>query len=698
MDRKRHTGPACRMTVIGPGYSTPLPSIDFETYSEAGYVWRDNHNRWVSVSTGLHGLAAVGASVYTEHPTCEVLSLAYNLHDNRGECIWIPGMQPPYDLFRYIGTGGLLQAWNSMFEYLVWSNVCTPRMNWPPLPLHQLRDTAAKARATGLPGRLATAGEAIRAPIQKLTDGTRLLNKFSKPRNPTKNNPSRRLKLTDDPIDASRLIAYNVIDIQSEACISALCPDLTPQELEVWQLDQRINSRGVMIDTPTVANCIRIIEEVKAKETAELREITNGNVGSAAELQNLLTWLHSQNVHLANLTAEEVETALEDNTLAPAVRRALEIRASLSLSSVMKLYAIQKRVSRDGRLRDLFAYCGADRTGRFAGRGPQPQNLPGGHPAEALPFILADIRTLNASALREKYGDPIALISGCLRSVFVASPGHDLICSDYSSIEAVVLAVMAGEQWRIEVFRNQGDIYAESAARISGIPVAPDGSHPLRKKVGKIAELASGYQGSVGAWKRFGANEHIGSDDQILQAVRQWRTQSPNIVRFWYDIEDTARLAILHPGQCYSYRGISYGVKDDILLCKLPSGRLLWYREPRLTRTERFGREVLRISYMGKDGPTGQWVRIDTYGGKLTENIVQAISRDILCHAMLQLDKAGYPIVLHVHDEIVAEVPHGTAWFSVEEFENIMGQLPSWAEDWPIRATGGWRGSRYRKE
>ncbi len=685
--------------MIGPGVSTPLPSMDFETYSEAGYVWDEDRDRWASISSSApHGLGAVGASVYTEHPSCEVISLAYDLKNGRGARIWLPGMDPPADLFAHIAAGGLLSAWNSMFEYLVWSNVCYARMGWPWLPLEQLRDAMAKAQASGLPGKLASAGAAIRAPIQKLTDGSRLLTKFSRPRNPTKSNPSRRLKLTDEPVDGSRLVAYNVVDIESEAAVSDLCPDLSSSELDVWQLDQRINARGVALDRAAVAHCVRIVGQVHAEETAELQRITGGAVKSAAELQNLSNWLHGQDVHLDSLQAADVSAALERDNLPAEVRRALEIRASLSLSSVTKLYAMQRRVSRDGRLRGLFAYCGAERTGRFAGRGPQPQNLPGGHPADAFPFILADIASMNAPALRERYGDPIALVSGCLRGLFTAEPGCDLICSDYSSIEAAVLAVLAGEQWRIDVFRDRGDIYSESAARITGVPIGPDGKHPLRKQVGKVAELASGYQGSVGAWKRFGASDHIGNDEAILQSVRQWRSQSPAIVQFWYGVEAAARSAILHPGQCFAYRGISYGVKDDVLLCRLPSGRLLWYRGPRLTRAERFGREVLRISYMGKDGTSGQWIRIDTYGGKLTENIVQATSRDILTHAMINLERAGYPIVLHVHDEIVAEVPRGTAWYSVEEFETIMGRLPAWAADWPVRAAGGWRGRRYRKD
>lgn len=690
-----------RRVPAGLDHSTVLPGMDFETYSEAGYVWREDKQKWASISSSPpHGLLAVGASVYTEHPSCRVISLAYDLRDGRGVNLWLPGFDPPADLFGYLATGGLIAAWNSMFEYLVWSNVCVPRMGWPVLPLEQLRDTTAKARAAGLPGHLGAAGEAIRAPVQKLKDGTRLINKFSKPRNPTQKNPARRLLLRDDPIDGSEFLRYNTIDVEAETTIGSMVPDLSPTELDVWQLDQRINARGVAIDTAALSHCVRVVEQVHAEDTAELQQITGGYVESAAKLDKLKTWLTAQGVAVDSLDADAVANALTDDTpLPPDARRVLEIRASLSLSSVKKLFSMQRRISRDGRLRDLFAYCGAERTGRFAGRGPQPQNLPGGHPAEALPFILDDIAHLSLPALRKRYGDPLALVSGCLRGLFVAGPGHDIISADYHSIEAVGLAMLAGEQWQIDVFRSHGRIYEMTASQLFGVPFQEfldhkeqtGKHHPLRKK-GKIAALASGYQGSVGAYRRFGAE---GTDEEILSIVRQWRQRNPNIVQFWYGLEDAARQAILEPGQCFSHRGITYGVRDDVLYCRLPSGRYLWYREPRLTRTTRFGREVLRISYMGKD-VSGRWVRIDTYGGKLAENVTQASCRDILTHAMLHVEAAGYPIVLHVHDEIASEVPRGFG--SVEELEHIMGEMPAWAADWPIHAAGGWRGHRYRKD
>lgn len=334
--------------------------------------------------------------------------------------------------------------------------------------------------------------------------------------------------------------------------------------------------------------------------------------------------------------------------------------------------------------------------------------------------------------LAEQYfGDAMAAVSGCLRGLFVAAEGKDLICSDYNSIEAVVLAEISGEKWRQEVFRTHGKIYEMSAAKITGIPFeefmrhagysdeqlatpdwykqkpAPAGSHhPSRKAIGKVAELASGYQGWLGSWKAFGADEFF-TDDEIKVAILAWRAASPAIVEFWggqernwqaelYGVEGMFVAAIINPGQTFEFRGHQFTMKGDAVYLKLLSGRYLTYHAPRLRPGARRG---LEISYEGnntnpKNGPTG-WIRMNTWGGRLTENIVQATARDIQRFGMINLERAGYPIVLHVYDEDIAEVPENFG--SLEEFEKIMATMPEWAKDWPIKASGGWRGKRYRK-
>jgi DNA polymerase len=328
-------------------------------------------------------------------------------------------------------------------------------------------------------------------------------------------------------------------------------------------------------------------------------------------------------------------------------------------------------------------------------------------PSEKVTEVLDVIARRDLTTVEAAYGDAIAAVSGCLRGLFCAAPGHDLICSDFSAIEAVVLAELAGETWRQDVFRTHGKIYETSASKLTGNTLEfyleykkeNDKHHPHRK-LGKVAELSSGYGGGLGAWKAFGADEFM-DDDQIRESVKAWREASPMVVALWWGLQDAALAAITNPCYCYSYRGVSYGVSDDILYCQLPSGRRLTYHQPRIHhKMMPWGKETTCITYYGwnsnyLNGPVG-WMRLETYGPKLTENLVQAVSRDILAHSMLALDRAGYPIVLHVHDEIVSEVPH--SYGSVEEFEQIMGLMPAWAAGWPVKAAGGWRGLRYRKD
>lgn len=729
----------------GTGNSTLIPAMDFETYSEAGYFFDEITQRWQSVTTSPpHGLGAVGASAYSEHPSTEVLSLAYDLYDNKGPRLWIPCMQPPQELFDYFASGGIIEAWNSSFECYIWNNVCTMRMNWPRLSYLQVRDAMAKSLAHSLPGKLENATKALNT-TNKIADGKRLLAKFSKPRKPTKKDPRRRIRPEEDPQDATKLYEYCLGDIVAETEISMHVPDLSPHELMVWLLDQTINFRGAAIDIDALAACTSIVDQATVKYTAELVTITGGTIRSASEFAKMAGWLGARGLHVTSLDMEHVEELLTDGTfnLSADARRVLEIRQILGSVSVKKLRSMNNRLSVDGRIRDLFQYCGAQRTARFAGRGPQPQNLPKGGPKvnrcgcgqfygakivacprccvptapdrplvewslEVAQEVLRIVATRTLSTVEFYFGEAIPVIVGCLRALFVAPPGHDLICSDYSAIEAVILAFLAGEEWRMEVFRTHGLIYETSASMITGIPfeefirykeVTGD-HHPERNKTGKYAELASGFGGWIGAWKAFGADKHL-TDEQIKDAVLKWRRASPKIIEFWQGLESACIEAINNPGLCFSFRAISYGVRDDILFCKLPSGRCLTYHKPQLHAAEKpWGGPYTMITYMGwnadpKKGPIG-WARLETYGGKLTENVVQACARDVQVFGMMNVERAGYPIVLHVHDETTAEIVHGFG--SLEEYERLLSTMPPWAANWPIRASGGWIGRSFRKD
>lgn len=733
--------------IAGLSKSIVIADFDFETYSEAGFVW-DGLKFKPPLNATIKGLRTVGLAVYAEHPSTEVLSLAYNLKDGYGRRLWSVDDQLPYPLFEHIREGKLLEAWNVGFEYWIWQKVCVPRYGFPPLELKQLRCAMAKSRAFGLPGSLNAAGDCLKTEVRKDKNGKRLLDKFSIPRNPTKKDSRKRILLKDDPKDADLLYKYNLSDIAVEAEISSLVCDLAePLEIDVWLSDQNINRRGVRLDHTSILACIDIVEQAHVRYNSELSNITGGAVSSASEIFRFKKWLMSCGTHAPTLDDEVVTELLKIKLLKPQVRRALEIRKLIGSAAVKKIYTMINQSTIQHRVHNMFMYYAA-RTGRWAAMGPQPQNMPNSGPdvhlcvtchrhfnidlfacpwcgcdaiektewnPNAVDDALQIINTKDLNCVQYYFGDAIETVSACLRGLFISAENHDLICSDYSSIEAVVLAALAGEQWRLDVFNSHGKIYELSASKIIGTPFETytdfkkeTGKHHVDRKLGKVAELASGYGGWIGAWKNFGADEFL-SENAIKQAILAWRRASPAIVEFWggqqkdwfphlYGLEGAVVNAILHPGVKFDVGLISYVVVANVLYCTLPSGRHIVYHNPKLTPSTR-RQDTYAISFEGwntnpKYGVIG-WVRMETYGGKLTENVVQGVARDILAHAIVSLEKAGYPIVLHVHDEIVAEIPEGFG--SIEEFEKIMSTLPAWASGWPIKAQGGWRAKRYRK-
>lgn len=736
--------------------------IDFETYSPAGYIW--NGKKFASMpGSRLSGIKAVGAARYTEHPEAEVLCLSYMIPGQVGHVkpvLWTPNFPLPSALFEFIENGGMVESWNVSFEILVWNNICVRKYNFPELHLYEVMCAAAKSRAYGLPSSLGKAGIALGAVTQKDKIGKNLIKKFCVPHTPTKKDGRNRIELLWDE-EETLFYDYNMKDVLAHKELSEKIPDLSPDEFLFWQKDLIINQRGVQIDLEAINKCIELIEKCYAKYNLEMCELTDGSVPSGTALPKLKKWLETQGLFVEQLTAQAVAEFLKcDYPLD--IKRALEIRQLLSSASIKKLYAMRNQVCEDGRLHDLFIYHAA-RTGRAAGSDTQPQNLPNKKkfdaykcltcgqiqnnnlncvfcPADSLPLVFLDsshdyevvediLERVKDDTLEETYGtDTLSLISACLRGLFIAKPDHDLIASDYSSIEAVVLAALAGEDWRLEVFRTHGQLYAMTTAMITGESfekflqhyVETGSHHPTVKKIGKVAELASGFGGGVGAWKRFGADEFF-SDEEIRKKVYKWREASPAIVSLWEGLHWAALSAIQSPDDICVYRGIQYQVVDDVLLCRLPSGRKMAYHKPEITQGPR-GWEITFEGWnanamQGKRG----WGRMRTYGGKLTENVVQACARDILANAIVNLENSGYPVVLHVHDEIVCEIPsfgeyridsYGsqtenaklsrvddviTYPKSIKKFEEIMSTMPSWAADWPIKAQGGWRGKRYRK-
>ena len=723
----------------GLSRSTILPDIDFETYSEAGFIWSEKDCRFHAPPGAIKkGLPSVGIAAYATHPSTEVLSMAYDLKDGGGKRLWMPeNVNLPFDLLSYVENGGILEAWNSPFEYWIWQKVCVRKYGFPHLSIQQIRDAAAKSRAFGFGGGLDATGEILNITNKKLKDGKRLIEKFSIPRNPTKTDIRTRITPQDDPQDAQNLYNYNLRDIEAEAEISSLLPDLNPIELEYWKIDQKINYRGVKVDRRSIINCLKILEQAKEKYNAELIQLTDGFVKKVGEIAKIRTWLQRNGLCTLTLDADNIEEYLKIDTLPDKVLRVLEIRKLMGSASVSKLYAMINQMTQDDRLHELFVYHSA-RTGRAAGRGVQPQNLPNhgmsvdecssckhyfndrfGCPwcgniqyhrpkvqwsLESMEDAFKVLNTGSLACAEHYFKNAVELIGGCLRGMFIAKEGHDLICSDFSAIEAVVLAELAGERWQQEVFRTHGMIYEMTAAMVSGLSFGViikykenhGKPHELRR-LGKVAALASGYGGWLGAWKAFGADQFL-TEEQIKEAILAWRNANQNIVNMWAGLEFSVIEAIMHPGIEYRWRSISYRVVNDVLYCKLPSCRCIVYHRPRLQPSDR-PNTMYSITFEGwntniKYGAIG-WIRMQTYGGKLTENVVQATARDILTNAIVTVEQAGYPVVLHVHDEIVAEIPENFG--SIEDFEEKMSILPFWAKGWPVKAVGGWRAKRYGK-
>lgn len=499
-----------------------IPPIDFETYSESGHVWDEARGKWGP--PGKRGLPVVGLANYARHPSTEVLCMAYGLGSWQ---VWRPGMPPPADLFAHIAAGGLVEAWNSGFEWHIWNLVCVARHGWPPLPQGQLRCAMAKSRAYCLPGSLALAGEVLGIEHGKDRDGTRLLNKFSVPRNPTKGDPRRRLRPEDDPVDGPRLYDYCLRDVVAELEASVRMPDLSPLELAYWQSDQRINQRGVQIDAEGVRACADIVGQCVERYDTQLQALAGCKT---SELQRLTGWLGAQGVHTDSLDTDAVEALLAQPQLPDPARQALELRQRAGSASVKKVYAMQAQMTDEGRLHNLYSYHGA-RTGRPTGSGPQPTNLPRagpdvyrctcgkhygphrvtcpwcgavrapGKPAEWSPEAVEDaleaIGWRSLDMLEHVYGDALLTVAGCLRGLFVAAPGMELVSSDFTAIEGVVIACLAGEQWRIDAFAADAPMYLLSAERMFGVPVTEmlayakeHGKHHHLRQPGKAAELA----------------------------------------------------------------------------------------------------------------------------------------------------------------------------------------------------------------
>lgn len=744
----------------------PIAYVDFETRSAVD-------------------LRKTGVERYAESPTTEVLCLCWGFDGgpvqtaNRETCM--SPSAPLQKLFDHVANGGRVVAHNARFEINIW-RMMARRHGWPELKAEQVFDTMAMARALSLPGSLAELARALRLHVEKDDAGRRLMLKMCKPRKPRKGEPDSGLLWHEEPADFERLIAYCVRDVETEREAFHSLAKLSPAEQALWVIDQKINDRGVCLDARGIELCYVASEAEKDRLAKEMKALTGGYVSSANNAAKLIEWLADHGPRMSDLRKSTVAAALAKDGHDDAGRRALEIRAEAAKASAAKLAAMRNSLCADGRARGLLEYHGAS-TGRWAGRRIQTQNMP----RTPEDFDARDAENIlqwfelpgGAAGVRLEYPSVLDAVSWTLRSLILAAPGNRLLCADYSNIEGRGLAWLAGENWKLGAFRDLDagtghDLYKLAYSKSFGVPVGEVTKD--QRQIGKVQELALGYQGGHGAFLSMAGNYGIDLD-KIAAAVRAavtpthwqaavsrywngaqdkaeeiladrraafalvgdadeetpsdeaqlfdlmtdiarknrydlgtevwsairiivdgWRDAHSETVGVWRALNDAAIEAVQNPGQITAAGRCHYRMSQHYLLCRLPSGRCLAYPYARAERTpspfdpERFDEKLV---FEGTDSRTKRWQTQRAYGGLLAENITQAVARDVLAEAIVRLESRGYPVVMHVHDEIVAEVPAQSA-HALAAFEKIMAMAPKWAGGFPI-AVAGWEGERYRK-
>jgi len=767
----------------------PYVVIDFETRSDVD-------------------LAKCGVEKYAESPNTEALCFAWQFGGGlpaEGEILLGFPCCPP-DVAAHVSAGLPVVAHNARFELTLWRMLRRRHPDWwPELRPEQLIDTMALARARSLPGSLAQLCSALRLPVEKDDIGHKLMLKMCKPRRPRKHEPQDLLLWHDDPADLDRLLAYCIRDVEAEAAALAELPPLPDRERALWLLDQRINDRGIYVDIEHVREAIPVADRERERLNNELFRLTAGEVRTPRSYAALKAWFAARGFVTADVRKDTIEKALSPNSpvaIGPGVRRALEICQEANKSSVAKLEAMDRGVCADGRVKGLLEYHGAS-TGRWAGRRVQPQNMmrtPKKFKVPEAEYVMFWLGIPGCeTALADMHGSATNAIAWAMRSFLMAAPGHRLLSADYSNIEGRVLAWLSGETWKLDAFRR----FDSFALDANGEKI-PDGKGDFKRKgpdlynvafgksfgvdpmsvteeqrqIGKVQELALGYQGGHGAFLSMGKNYAVDLakiaaavkdatdpdtwqeavakywgdfrlqadealadmrieaavaaengdepddlpdvDDLTSELARReryglgvdawcalriiidgWRSAHFETVAFWKALERGAIAAVDHPGDVVTVGKVAYRVQGRFLLCRLPSGRCLGYPYPKIHREKsRFKNKdgsdkyEKKLTFWGVSSKTRKWQAQSAYGGLLAENVTQAVARDVLSAALLRLDPKGYETVLHVHDEIVSEMPDGAG--SLGEFCDLMSRLEPWAEGLPV-AVAGWEGRRYRK-
>jgi DNA polymerase len=663
-------------------------------------------------------LKQVGEWIYSRHQSTEVICLCYKFHHpdgTRSETLeWCPiyeaaigfsdiGM--PIDLRHAIMSGYEVEAHKYSFELSIWMNVCVPRYGFCSVMPGQWRDTMAVACYYAMPAALDALCRALRIP-GKDPEGARLITKYCKLHLPSS-------KQVIPPEDLRKFIDYCKRDVEVEEHASDILGDLPEREMENFRLDQTINMRGLYLDAAGIDAATRIVDERSEHLTARFQALTGLNPTQGAKL---LVWFGERGLKLDNMKADYLEDLIEEGNVPPGpAREAMDIRLKINKASTKKLDAMSRQRDTDGRARWQTRYHGAS-TGRDTGGGFQPLNLVRSWEDIEPDDLVRDVMYGNGPWLDACYGDAMEAVSKAGRHWIKAEEGKRILAGDFVSIEAVMLACQAGEDWKVEAFRQEKFIYGLMGCKIHGLDpaLAADkkafkSAYPTPAKDGKTGELAFGYQGALGAWLKFDSSGRH-TDERIIEICKTWRGEHPMIVKFWGGLNDAAIEAMINPGAVRTYRDIGFEVVDEWLSMILPNEKRLWYRDPELrTGMPRWHnpeakadcadgscrcRPQAHLTYMAQK--EGQWRRVSTYGGKLAENATQAASREYLMPSVKAAEKAGYPVVLKVYDEVVAEVPNGHG--SLEEFLEILKNAPGrdWAKGYPI-GVDGWEGQRYRK-
>ena len=629
-------------------------------------------------------LAKAGVYAYAEAPAFDILLIGYKFDDETDVHVidtLAADMASDEELRTFCAAltdpAVVKTAFNANFE-----RVCLAKWTGVPMPPEQWQCTMVKALAMGLPGSLASVGAAMGLPEEKLKDpqGKALIQYFCKPCKPSLANGRRTRNLPAHDPDKWRLfMEYNRQDVVTEQEILKRLDTYSMPESErrLWVLDQHINDNGVRLDMEMVEKIVSYDMQRRQELLDEARFITG--LENPNSLPQLKKWLSSQSVKMESITKDTIAAILQTD-IPSKVRRMLEIRKALGKTSVAKYSTMMAAVCRDGRLRGVFRFYGASRTGRWASHLVQVHNLA----RNKLPDLELAREIAAAgdfSTLTTLFGETAFTFSELVRTMFIPSEGCRFIVSDFAAIEARVLSWLSGEDWRLEAFREGKDIYCETASRMYHVTVEKHGKNAHLRQKGKVAELACGYQGGVGAMKRMDTEGAI-PETELQGIVDQWREANPKIVKLWKTYERAAKAAIEEHRTVRLAHGIAFRYASRALFVSLPSGRSLCYWGTRLKQDSITGK--ISICYAGINQKTRQWEDTETYGGKLTENIVQAVARDCLAAAMERVSAIGYRIVMHVHDEMVVDVP-AMDTDAPDRINAIMAETPDWAEGLPLK-------------